>query len=106
MYQDDVHHAAVQFLQQLGKGNPHYAEEKIEVSPLAITDFVLLKQKATPPYFYGFKPSGRPIFTHDIKIAKAFNSSCPTVEEHIKRLGSYGIAVEAHLTIWREGREV
>jgi hypothetical protein len=106
MYQDDVHTAAAKFLAQLGKGNPHYAEEKIEVSALAITDLVLLKQKATPPYFYGFKPSGRPIFTHDMKIARAFNSSCPTIGEHIQKLGTIGIRVEPHLTVWREGRDV
>lgn len=105
MYQDDVHQTAAEFLKQLGKGNPHYAEEKVEVSPLAITDLVLLKQKSTPPYFYGFKPSGRPIFTHDMKIAKAFASSHPDVEANIKRLGQIGIAVEAHLTVWREGRD-
>ncbi len=106
MYQDDVHAAATKFLTQLGKGNPHYAEEKIEVSPLAITDLVLLKQEATPPYFYGFKPSGRPVFTHDMKIAKAFNSACPTIGEHIARLEKIGIQVERHLTVWREGRDV
>lgn len=106
MYQDDVHRTAEEFLKQLRTGNPHYAEERIEVTPLAITDLVLLKQKSTPPYFYGFKPSGRPIFTHDMKIAKAFTSTCPTVKEHIERLGQIGIAVEPHLTIWREGRDV
>ena len=105
MYQDEVHHAAVQFLEQLRKGNPHYAEEKIEVAPLAITDLVVLKQTARPPYFYGFKPSGRPVFTHDLKIAKSFNSSCPTVGEHVERLGTIGIQVEPHLTVWREGRD-
>jgi len=105
MYQDDVHTVAAEFLAQLRAGNSHYAEEKIEVSALAITDLVLLKQKATPPYFYGFKASGRPIFTHDMKIAKAFNSSCPTIGEHIQKLETLGIEVERHLTVWKEGRD-
>lgn len=81
-----------------------YVEEKIEPEPIEITSLVILKQADNPPYFYGFKPSGRPIFTYDHKIAKVFNSGCPSVTEHIERLRMIGIEIEAHLTIWREGR--
>jgi hypothetical protein len=102
--QDDIHAIAADFLQALKDGgSPFYQEEVLEVESLAVTNLVVLRMKAAPKYFYGFKASGAPVFTHDMKIAKTFVSSCPSLGQHADKLKDHGFEVEPHITVWREG---
>ena len=103
---EDVHQTAEKFLREYQR-NMNYKAEKLEVNQsleLPLPEFVVLKQTMTPPYFYGFKPSGRPVFTHDLRLAKSFKTDCITIGPHIDRLKSVGVKVEQHPTTWYEGK--
>lgn len=99
----DIHKIAADFLTKLERSN--YKEQQIETEVLAsVTGLVALKRPNNPPFFYGFKPSGRPIFTHDLRLAKSFESSRGEVSQHIEHLATVGENVVPHPTIWSEGK--
>lgn len=101
----DVHKVAADFLIELERGNSFYQEEQIEVEPLAtFAGLVALRRPVKPHYFYGFKPSGRPIFTHDLRLAKSFETAHHTLTQHIEHLAVIGEKVEPHPTVWSEGK--
>ncbi len=101
----DVHKIATAYLDNLERGETAYKEEKIEVESLAsLPALVTLKRSTNPPFFYGFKSSGRPIFTHDLRLAKSFEISHSSVEQHVKHLEGIGENVVLHPTVWLEGR--
>jgi len=99
-----VNRTAENFLRELEKGNGFYEEAKIEVVAVDMTGMVVLKQPGPPPFFCGFKPSGRPIFTHDLRLARSFTKHCEELYESAERLITLGIDVKPHLTMWHEGR--
>ena len=101
----DIHQIAANFLREIERGNAVYKEEQTNVEAVAsVTGLVALRRAVNPPYFYGFKPSGRPIFTHDIRLAKSFSTSHPSLAQHIDHLATIGVEVSQHLTVWSEGR--
>jgi hypothetical protein len=100
----DVHALAADYLKQLKNGgDPFYKEEKIEVEALEMSNLIVLRRDQHPKYFYGFKSCGRPIFTHDTKLARTFESTCMTVKQHVHKLMQIGVNVQPEPTIWREG---
>lgn len=101
---DGVNKTATAFLEELERGTTAYREEQTEICHINASTLVVLKRPDTPPYFYGFKPSGRPIFTHDIRLAKAFKMTCHTLYQHAERLMHLGVDVDTHPTVWFEGR--
>jgi hypothetical protein len=106
MYHQDVHKVANDFLKTLERGTA-YREERLEVVPVSLTigkDLVALKRKEAPNYFCGFKPSGRPIFTHDLRLAKSFEAQCMTLAAAATQLVTIGIEITLHPTVWYEGR--
>jgi hypothetical protein len=103
----DIHKIAADFLADLELGDSIYREEQIEVEPLAtatIVELVALRRSAPPCYFYGFKSSGRPLFTHDLRLAKSFDAKNPELMHHVRRLELIGEAVVPHPTVWFEGK--
>jgi hypothetical protein len=105
MYHDtELHQVAEDFLKKLKDGgDPFYKEERVETAALEMSNLAVLKRETHPQYFYGFKPSGRPVFSHDIRLARTFTTSCPTLGQHADRLKTIGIEVSPEPTIWREG---
>jgi hypothetical protein len=107
MYNEDVHKVAADFLKALERGTT-YREERLEplsISvPVETTQFVALKRHETPHYFCGFKPSGRPVFTHDLRVAKSFDPQCMTLAMSVDRLRIVGVEVQPHPTVWYEGK--
>jgi hypothetical protein len=105
MYHDtDLHQVAEDFLKKLKDGgDPFYKEERVEAAALQMLNLAVLKRKTHPQYFYGFKPSGLPVFTHDVRLAHSFTTSCPTFAQHAEQLKTAGIEVSSEPTIWREG---
>ena len=104
MSQTDVHQIAADFLKEIQGGNsPFYCEEKIEVAALEMSTLVVLRKVEHPQYFYGFKLSGYPVFTHDVKLARTFESTCEALSQHSDKLKQIGFEVEPEPTIWREG---
>ena len=68
----DVHELAADYLKQLKSGgDPFYKEEKIEVSAIEMSNLIVLRKETHPRYFSGFKPSGRPVFAHDVRLARS-----------------------------------
>ena len=105
MYQDDIHTVAADFLKALERGTT-YREERLEPVPVAIPvcSHVALKREETPYFFAGFKPSGRPVFTHDLRLAKSFDPQSMTLAIHVNQLNGVGQEVEPHPTVWIDGR--
>jgi hypothetical protein len=106
MYHDDVHKVASDFLKSLERGTV-YREERLE--PVSISmpigkDLVALKRKEAPHYFCGFKPSGRPVFTHDLRVAKSFEATSMSMATEVNRLRIIGVDVQPHPTVWFEGK--
>jgi len=101
-----VHEVAQDFLRELEMGNCFYQEEKAEVVDFNIMNLVVLKRSGAPPYFYGFKPSGRPVFTHDLRLAQTFVMNTPLLNENVEKLNVMGVKVEQRPTVWYEGKHV
>jgi hypothetical protein len=101
----EINRVAAAFLRQIERGNLAYKEEKVEVETVAeFTGLVALRCPIKKQFFYGFKPSGRPIFTHDIRLAKSFETNHPALTQHMERLEMVGETVAPHPTVWIEGK--
>lgn len=103
----DIHEIAFDYLREIERGNSFYSETPIEVQHnTTMTGLVALRRFVSPHYFYGWKPSGTAVFTHDIRLAKSFDAQHPSLDEHVGRLILIGHAVDPHPTVWSEGRNV
>jgi hypothetical protein len=100
----DINRVAAAFLRALHEGSA-YSDEPIvhEVEPLAAQGLVALKRTAHPQYFYAFKPSGRPVFVHELRLAKSFETTSTDTWEHVERLHNLGEKVSPQLTVWKDG---
>jgi hypothetical protein len=99
----DIHKIAADYLTKIKRSS--YQEEQLEVQPIAeFTGLVALRRSEKPEFFHGFKPSGRPVFTHELRLAKSFHSMQNSLSEHISRLTMIGETVSLHPTVWFEGR--
>jgi hypothetical protein len=101
----EINKIASSFLKQLERGGRFYKEETITPEPIAaFTGLVALKRSVKPEFFHGFKPSGRPVFTHDLRLAKSFHTTRQELEDHINQLEAVGETVLPHPTVWFEGK--
>lgn len=104
---EDVNKTAELFLRSLETGKPFYSAEPIKVeSNIARGSKIALRQVANPPFFVGFKGSGRPIFTHELRLAQSFDETSMSLYDTVDRLKTIGVEVEPHNTVWHEGRHV
>lgn len=101
----EINRVAAAFLREIERGETQYKEEKTDVeTPVGFTGLVALRCVVTRKFFYGFKPSGRPVFTHDLRLAKAFESHHNSLVEHVERLELIGQEIALHPTVWVEGK--
>jgi hypothetical protein len=101
-YLDEVNKAAADFLEDYTLQRT-YEYEDITAETIQMSNLIVLRREVHPRYFAGFKNCGRAVFAHDVKLAKTFTSTCPTVEQSMGRLALQGIEVRHEPTIWREG---
>lgn len=92
----DIHTLAEAYLRDLKKGNAHfYAPPSTKsVVPLgeSLTERVVIMREGEPHYLVGIKNSGRPIFTHDMRLAASYDSASLKLVEvlaHFKKLDVY-----------------
>jgi hypothetical protein len=100
----DINHIASKFLLSLKEGSAYSDEPLVhEVEPLAAQGLVALKRTEHPQYFYGFKPSGRPVFVHDLRLARSFEVNGSDVWHCVSRLQDIGVRVSPASTVWKDG---
>jgi hypothetical protein len=107
MYQDDIHKVASDFLKNLERGHAYNREEQAEPTPISVPvygELVALKREEAPQYFCGFKPSGRPIFTHELRLAKSYEPQTLELANDLNRLRTLGFVVVPHPTVWLNGK--
>jgi len=101
---NDVHTIAQRYLRDLktGKASFYAPADNTPVTTLAdrISDRVVVQRDETPQYFVGFKPSGRPVWSHDIKLATSYDSASLTLVDVLKRMELHSIVVETWPAVW------
>lgn len=92
----NIHTLAESYLRDLERGHAHFyapAQTKTVV-PLgeSLTQRVVIMRQDEPHYLVGIKHSGRPIFTHDLRLAASYDSASLKLIEvlaHFKKLDMY-----------------
>ena len=103
---EDIHTIAESFLRDLERGEKatFYAspEENPHVTTLAdtITERVLVQREEAPPYLAGFKTSGRPVFTHDVKLAMSWETNSFKLVGVLRQMRDAAIPVETMPATW------
>ena len=99
----DVHQIAERFLRDIETGRvTFYAPEETETLVLAdshVARVVIARQEA-PHYLAGIKPSGRVIFTHDMRLAVSYDANSLKLAEVLDRLYQYDMKVETMPACW------
>jgi hypothetical protein len=103
---NDVHTIAERFLKELKRGNTRasfYAPaDNPDITTLAdsITDRVVVQREEAPQYFVGFKPSGRPVWSHDVRLAASYDSASLSLVRVLGTLKAYAMEVETMPATW------
>jgi hypothetical protein len=99
-----IHTIAERYLRELDKGNPHFyaPSDNADVLPLAevYTERVVVVREEMPQYLAGIKPSGRPVFTHEIRLAASYDSASLKLVDVLSRLKLYDMQVETMPATW------
>jgi hypothetical protein len=99
-----IHTIAERYLQDLHSGKASfYAEaENNDVLPLgdSIAERVVIMEADSHRYLVGIKPSGRPVFTHDLKLAASYDSASLALADILDRMGRYQIGVQTMPACW------
>jgi hypothetical protein len=100
----DIHTIAERYLRDLETGRvsfyaPAEKEEVISVTQ-PITERVVIMREEAPHYLVGVKPSGRPVFTHCLKLAASYNSNSEKLAQMLCRLKTYDIPVQTMPACW------
>jgi hypothetical protein len=105
----DIHSIAERFLRDLARGTA-YSADPVPIEPLAVyskgLDIVALRREEKPQFFAGFKPSGRPVFTHDLRLAQSYSATSIKLHETVGRLAVIGTEVLPHATVWFDGKHI
>lgn len=99
----DIHTIAERYLQDIESGKSFYAPaDNVDILMLgdSLTERVIITREQSPPYLAGIKPSGRPIFTHDMKLAAAYDSASMKLVDILSRLKMYDMHVETMPACW------
>jgi hypothetical protein len=106
MVMSDIHQIAERFLR-----DPFYVETpkkfsfymadtpELIATPQHITRVVIVREEA-PIYLAAIKPSGRPVWTHDMKYAASYDSNSERLEHVLDRMAQYQISVETMPACW------
>jgi hypothetical protein len=98
----DIHTLAESYLRDLEGGKTNfYQEEETPVLPLVDCGMrVVVVREEMPSYLAGIKPSGRPVFTHDMKLAASYDASSWKLDEVLERLKIYDLQVDTMPACW------
>lgn len=82
-------------------------EDNPNVTVLADTliERVVVQRKEAPPYLAGFKTSGRPVFTHDLRLAMSWGADSFKLVGVLKQLRDAQIPVETMPATWFSAHE-
>jgi len=100
----DIHSIAERYLRDLASGKaPFYSpSDETEICNLAdsIKEPVVVIRSQSPQYLVGFKPSGRPVYSHDLKLAHTFDSASSALSDALTKLKTYGESPEIMPAVW------
>lgn len=100
----DIHTIAEGYLRDLERGHAHfYAPASTKtVVPLgeSLTQRVVIMRETEPHYLVGIKPSGRPIFTHDMRLAASYDSASLKLVEVLAHFKKIDLYVETMPACW------
>jgi hypothetical protein len=78
-----------------------YEEEKLEVVKLTdILDRVVIARHEAPHYLAGIKPSGRPVWTHSMRLAASYDTPSLKLGNVLERMEQYQIEVLSMPACW------
>jgi len=101
----DIHTLAERYLRDLERGAATFyatPEDNPNVTTLAdsLTERVVVQREEAPPYLAGFKASGRPVFTHDLKLAMSWDTNSFKLVNALRQLKDASIVVETMPATW------
>jgi hypothetical protein len=101
----DIHSLASKYLSDLERGNAKFyakPDEDDEALILAdsLVDRVVIMREEVPHYLAGIKPSGRPVWTHDLRIAMSYNSGSAKLDNVLERFKLYDMPVMTMPACW------
>jgi hypothetical protein len=100
----DIHTIAEKYLRDLenGKASFYAPADNADVLPLGavISDRVVVMREEAPHYLAGLKPSGRPVFTHDLKLAASYDSASLKLVDILMRMKVYQTEVQTMPACW------
>ena len=107
---EDIHTVAERYLRDLERGAATFyatPEDNPNVTVLADTliERVVVQREEAPPYLAGFKTSGRPVFTHDLKLAMSWGADSFKLVGVLKQLRDAQIPVETMPATWFSAHE-
>jgi hypothetical protein len=105
MLHDDIHTIAEKFLQDLHDGTTQssfYQAEETDIVTTSMTgpDRVVVARQETPIYLAGIKPSGRPVWTHCLKLASSYDAQSIKLTSVLDRMEQYQIEVDTMPATW------
>jgi hypothetical protein len=98
----DIHEVAQQYLDDIESGTAgFYSREPSEVVAVAEpVERVVITRDEYPQYLAGIKPSGRPVWTHCIRLAASYDYLSSRALAVLERMEVYGIPVETMPATW------
>jgi hypothetical protein len=100
----DIHTLAEKYLRDVERGHAHFYAPPSNTEILTLADkfssHVIVMRESAPQYLAGVTPTGRPVFTHDVKFASSYDSSSLKLIGVLRRLAHYEIEVETMPTCW------
>jgi hypothetical protein len=102
---EDNNTLAERFLRDWERGAATFyatPDENPNVTVLAdtLTERVVVQREKAPPYLAGFKTSGCPVFTHDLRLAMSWDSNSFKLVNVLKQLKDAKIPVETMPATW------
>lgn len=100
----DVHNIAERYLKDIRTGDAFFYDgqmaEEILTPGMTGPERVVVVREDSPNYLAGIKPSGRPVWTHCMKLASSFNTPSPKLADVLDRMEQYQIDVDTMPACW------
>jgi hypothetical protein len=103
----DVHSIAEKYLQDIQSGKVSFYQEEQPDLLLPgtgltpdISDRVVITRSESPVYLAGIKPSGRPVWTHCLKLASSYDTPSDKLINVLERMDMYQIEVDTMPATW------
>jgi hypothetical protein len=99
-----IHTIAERYLRDLktGRASFYQSAAETEIVPLAesLTERVVLMRLEEPHFLVGVKKCGKPVFTHDLKLAASFDPTSLKLVEALTALERRNIHTETMPACW------